>query len=94
MGYCINPENESKESFLQREGTETRPEFPQDPDLALECLVNNGPFTAAAIAYSYRELEVFIDPADQRTKYWFTVPKSVVQAVLDKQPPYEVPRRI
>ena len=37
-------------------------------------LVDNGPFTAAGIAYSKRELEAFTDERDLRPKRFFIVP--------------------
>jgi hypothetical protein len=35
--------------------------------------VDNGPFTAAAIAYSPEELTYFANPDDCRPKRWFLV---------------------
>lgn len=75
MGYYINPPNETKEEFLQREGTKFSPiEWKNVPDDSLPVvLINNGFFTAAGIAYSKRELEAFIVPADRRPKSFYLV---------------------
>ena len=76
MGYYINPIGESKESWLKKHGT------PIHPDSALShkfdgksypvCLVDNGRFTAAAIAYCPFELRACANP-DGRQKQWFKV---------------------
>jgi hypothetical protein len=44
------------------------------------CVVNNGPFEAAAVAYSQEEFDAFNDPTDYRPKVWLKVPTN--QAVL------------
>jgi hypothetical protein len=36
----------------------------------LVCVVENGFFDAAALAFSPAEMEVFLDPGDDRTKTW------------------------
>ena len=36
----------------------------------LVCVVDNGPFTAAAYVYSERELQAFNSPDDWRAKVW------------------------
>jgi len=62
MGYYVNPQNMSKESFLKKEGVAV----PNNPRITWESvpkgylpvvLVNNGPFTAAGIAYCESELK-------------------------------------
>ena len=77
MGNYINPKGKTKEEFLEEFGLELQnPPFWND--IARDnldypvCLVNNGPFTAAGIAYSESELEVFKRP-DGRPKRWFLV---------------------
>lgn len=50
-------------------------------DKALVCVVDNGPFEAAALAYDQGEFECFTDPNDSR-------PQSYV--LLDKQKAYEL----
>jgi len=42
------------------------------------CLVDNGAFSAAAVAHSQRELEVFNLPSDKRSKVWFYIPKEAL----------------
>ena len=64
MGFYINPENESKEDFLRREGKSMGPaignsfEWENLPDGSLPVIIiDNGYFTAAGIAFSEREFE-------------------------------------
>jgi len=80
MGFYINPPNESKEVFLRREGRlEMDPKWPVEKDHFLVCLVDNGPFTAAAIAYKESEFkEFFSNPDDLRPKRWFLVDQKLV----------------
>ena len=40
----------------------------------LVCVVNNGPFEAAAYCYSQTEFDHFNDPKDYRAKIWLTYP--------------------
>lgn len=40
------------------------------------CVVDNGPFEAAAVAFSKDELEVFANPNDFRPKTWLSVPRA------------------
>lgn len=76
MGYYINPSDQSKEVWLVNNGrllTKTPENYRDGDDIAV-CLVDNGPFTAAAVAFSQAELEYFKSPADPRPKLWFMVP--------------------
>lgn len=81
MGYYINPTDGTKEAFLERYGT------PISPAIAKQiwkeemiqthfpvCLVDNGSFTAAGIAYSEAETDQFLVP-DGRDKLWYLVPR-------------------
>ena len=82
MGYYINPKNETKESFLAREGVpvnlfETE-KFSNDEIFC--CLVDNGIFTAAVICYDQRELDEirqgFLDGSDCRPYQFYRVQRS------------------
>lgn len=77
MGAYVNPPNASKEEWLAYYGVELT-EAPSTIDEVVGslpvCLVDNGPFTAAGIAYSDRELKEFADPTDMRPKRWYWVP--------------------
>lgn len=45
------------------------------------CLVDNGPFTAAAIAFSEDEFRQFSDPTDTRFKEWYRVEESKLRYI-------------
>lgn len=82
MGCYINPKTETKEAFLSREGT---PIDAATPGMITEthlpvCLVNNGPFNAAAIAFSDHELRAFQEE-DGRERQWFLVPREELRKV-------------
>lgn len=82
MGLYINPDNEEKETFLEREALKIGygpPEWPKDDKLVPVCLVDNGYFTAAAICYSPKEMEAFDNPNDYRPKTWYIIEKSKVK---------------
>lgn len=77
MGAYVNPVGQTKEAWLKEHG-ELVSEAPKafDERMKLElpvCLVDNGPFTAAGIAYSAGELSAFKYP-DGRRKEWYWVP--------------------
>lgn len=77
MGFYVNPSKEAKESFLEREGKEFQvvPNWNDVPKGSMiVILVDNGPFTAAGIAFNERELKDFTDPGDRRKKRYFIVP--------------------
>ncbi len=75
MGLYIDPTNgQTKEQWLQDKGTNIPPAFidPATGEVTV-CLVNNGPFTAAAVAYSESEFNAFNQGRDMRPKMWFRV---------------------
>lgn len=77
MGAYINPENESKEDFLEREGKkihwDMKPSWETIPYGYLPVvLVNNPLFTAAAIGFNKREYE-FLTRHDTRERELFFV---------------------
>ena len=75
MGCYVNPANETKESFLKREGIAVNnPSWLSKPKNTLPVvLMDNGSFSAAGIAYSERELKEFTRPDDYRLKTFFYV---------------------
>lgn len=86
MGYYINPPNMSKDDFLASEGTEITTEEAaafdySDTDTLPVCLVDNGLFTAAAIAYNKQERDYFLEP-DPRAMRWFLVKKVLLDPYL------------
>ena len=85
MGAYINPENETKESFLDREGSEvSKLSWENKPVGTLPVvLMDNFIFTAAGIAYSKEELKVFTDPYDYRTKRYYYVDIEKLKTVSD-----------
>jgi len=76
MGYYINPPSETKEQWLQKHGTPVHGDVVLSHDFSGPtlpvCLVDNGPFTAAGIAFDAGELRAFGHP-DRRPKSWFLV---------------------
>lgn len=75
MGLYINPPNMSKEQFLTVFGTPCGiDDFCNAPEGKTGvCLVDNGRFTAAGVAYSKGEAEAFAR-ADGRYKRFYLVP--------------------
>lgn len=74
MGLYINPQDGTKTEWLEANGVQLNEEikFPEQGN-SIVCLIDNGVFDAAAVAYSERELEHFqID--DGRNKKWYIVP--------------------
>jgi hypothetical protein len=83
MGYYIevpNPTHKA-EQLVRLHGAELvlLPElFDFSGDYALICVVENGLFDAAGVAYSPSERDAFNNPDDTRDKVWLKLPKSVV----------------
>ena len=80
MGCYVNPQNETIEEFLEREGREVISDYisqnyrfiKQEGSLPV-VLCSNGNFAAAGIAYTEREFERFVR-YDDRPKRFFIVP--------------------
>lgn len=95
MGIYVNPSDMLKELWMLKNGEEVLPhELPDkapvgDADSRLVCLVNNGGFNAAAVAFSQDEYMVFRDPSDRRFKVWFSVPREKLLEVVP-QPYHEM----
>ncbi|KKK55786.1 hypothetical protein LCGC14_3071060 [marine sediment metagenome] len=63
MGDYINPPEGTKEDWLEENGElVAAPSWPPPADMVLVCLVDNGPFTAAAICYDEGEFSEFNAP--------------------------------
>ena len=76
MGVYINPQTGSKEQWLASNGEKIIGRVPTLNERAgylPVCLVDNGPFTAAAVICSQDELEAFNSPGDWRPRQWFLV---------------------
>jgi hypothetical protein len=88
MGVYINPPAETKEEFLHREGEHLSAQefkawdFTSNPTRLPVALVDNGPFTAAAVAFDAREIRDFSNPNDRRRHTFFSVP---VEKLLDQE---------
>jgi hypothetical protein len=50
-------------------------------DKVLVCLVDNGPFQAAGVAYNKREMEAFNLEGDPRSKIWYYVDREKARAI-------------
>ncbi len=81
MGYYIETDNYigKADYFVRQEsGIELmrRPNSISDvpADRGLVCIVDNGPFEAAAFVYNDNELKAFSTPTDRRFKRWVHIP--------------------
>jgi len=90
MGMYINPPNMTKEEFLKKHGervslavlkseyaTKSSDDY-NDLDKLPVVLVDNGLFTAAAIAFSNTELRYFIEVTDPRPKTYWVVSRALL----------------
>jgi len=90
MGYYVNAPGlfgvpGAKELYLARRGRQlsSAPRWSEIPDGEVAvCLVNNGPFTAAAIAYSERDLAE-LARSDGRQSWWFLLSVKDAEAASD-----------
>lgn len=87
MGYYIQGPRYGKGAYLEAEHgaracteAEARAALIRG-DVAPICVVLNGPFEAAALAYNEEEFECFVAPHDQRPKQWY---------VMDRAKAYEL----
>lgn len=86
MGCYVNPPDTTKEAWLEANASAFMSFAPHKVDPSTGnlpvCLVDNGPFTAAAVAYCQGELDAFAD-FDGRDKTWFIVPIEALMTVSD-----------
>ena len=85
MGYYVNPPSGwTKERWLRQYGQRVSdvPTFDDSKKTLPVCLVDNGAFTAAGVAYSQRELEAFNRPNDNRPKEWYVVPTEMLLVII------------
>lgn len=87
MGCYVDPPNETKEKFLEREGREVESDYItqnykqiKEKDKLPIVLVDNGPFTAAGVCYVEREFERFVR-YDNSPKRFFIVPIEKLKSV-------------
>lgn len=83
MGCYINPKDMTKEAWLYKFAKPTPGPMPITESEVPVCLVDNGPFTAAAVAYDPDELQVFQSASDRRPKVWFTATRESLYTVSD-----------
>lgn len=89
MGCYVNPTEESKEEFLEREGEEVVSdvisiffkEHVKRGNMPV-VLVDNGKFSAAGVAYCESEFERFVR-YDNRPKKFYLVPLEKLKEVSD-----------
>lgn len=90
MGAYINtPEMgwRGKADILIRKYQATEMSSPNEliePDEVVVSVVDNGPFEAAAVAYSQSELVRFQHPNDDRPKRWLRMPRTEAAKHVDQ----------
>lgn len=88
MGLYINPPTQTKEDWLAGNGTVlgTVPvsieKFDHVATFLPVCLIDNGAFTAAGIAFDQREFDAMRRMDDHRRKLWFLVPVTKLCEVM------------
>jgi len=77
MGLYINPKNVSKEEWLKENGMSISccpNHYKENNGYLYVCLVDNGPFSAAGVAYNQKEFMEFFSQTDTRPKKFYAVP--------------------
>lgn len=97
MGYYVEGPALGKVGYLVRLGakvTVPNPSWKSIPeDKALIIVVNNGPFEAAALAFSENELLAFTDPGDPRPKTFLLLDKKEAHRLANYEEAGAHPRR-
>jgi len=84
MGIYLNPPMEDKTQWLLTHGSAiVRPGNLEEvyPDHLPVCLIDNGHYNAAAVAFNEKELDRLSRP-DSRPKVWFSVPIEDIEKLL------------
>lgn len=85
MGLYLNaPRPQGKAKWLVEQHGATILPFPafRQGDEVTVCVVDNGPFEAAGVAFSQREFAMFNDPDDFRRKVWLSLPFEKFKALV------------
>ena len=82
MGCYVNPNTKSKEDWLREFEITPVQDCEITKVMVPVCLINNGPFSAAAVAYKQAEMAAFMEE-DGRQKIWFMVPRTRLYEVSD-----------
>jgi hypothetical protein len=80
MGCYVNPVEQSKEQWLEENGTLVPGPIVPSQEFLPVCLVDNGYFTAAGIGFDQREVDAFSYP-DPRPKKWYKVARDKLRLV-------------
>ncbi len=81
MGYYIetnSPKGKAKWLVDNAKAVRTAEPVAGTAELIPVCVVDNGMFEAAAIAFDSEELSCFNNPTDYRPKTWLSVPRAEV----------------
>jgi len=88
MGIYINPKDMTKEEWLDEHSDssfnpfEDTIEWPSSEANWLPvALIDNGPFTAAAVCYCYDEFYIFSNDRSGRDITWYKIPKAALNEV-------------
>jgi len=82
MGCYIHPPTMDKEDWLNEHGIPFLAAPPITETHVPVCLVDNGPFTAAAVGFNRDEVEAF-SREDGRPKIWFSISREDARKVSD-----------
>ena len=86
MGAYVNPPDGKKGKWLDENADRlVKPpaKYDEVPGSLPVCLVDNGPFTAAAICFDQGELDEFNSPGDRRPREWFMAKVEDLMPVSD-----------
>ncbi len=93
MGLYINPNDSSKEQWLQSKAREvTQDEFKFETGTGEVPLVwvDNGPFSALGVTYSEREFKEFTRSDDPRPRKFYYASLADVQDVIGDDSRYDI----